>query len=183
MTALACAIEPQLLKTVGKLCTYPDSTFHETIRNLLEDWPEAPESHRYLLAHFYKDTVHMDLAEIEQCYTATFEVNPVCTPYISVYLFGQESFKRAEFMVGLLESYERIGLSKGTELPDHIGFILQALPDMPHDEQFEMVSYCLRSPLNLMEKSLTKTLNPYHHIIALACESIDILYPRENRHD
>jgi hypothetical protein len=54
----------------------------------------------------------------------TFDMQPVCYPYVGYQLFG-ESYKRGAFMAQLNEAYHAIGYSAGQELPDHLPVILR----------------------------------------------------------
>jgi len=66
------------------------------------------------------------LAQNEELYTVTFDMQPVCYPYVGYHLFG-ESYKRGAFMAQLNEAYHAFGYSAGDELPDHVPAILRFL--------------------------------------------------------
>jgi nitrate reductase delta subunit len=66
------------------------------------------------------------LAQNEELYTITFDMQPVCYPYVGYHLFG-ESYKRGAFMAQLNEAYHAFGYSAGDELPDHVPAILRFL--------------------------------------------------------
>jgi nitrate reductase delta subunit len=66
------------------------------------------------------------LARLEELYTSTFDMQPVCYPYVGYHLLG-ESYKRGMFMAQLNEGYHERGFSSGTELPDHVAVVLRFL--------------------------------------------------------
>jgi len=66
------------------------------------------------------------LAAQEELYTATFELKPLCFPYIGFQLFG-ETYKRGEFLAALSARYRESGYNVGPELPDHLGAVLRYL--------------------------------------------------------
>jgi nitrate reductase delta subunit len=65
-------------------------------------------------------------SQVEEVYTATFDLQPVCYPYVGYQLFG-ESKQRALFLVKLQECYRRHGYVTGGELPDHLSEVLRFL--------------------------------------------------------
>jgi Nitrate reductase delta subunit len=79
-----------------------------------------------LLEGFYNETERGTLEELEELYTTTFDMQPVCYPYVGYQLFG-ESYKRGAFMAQLNEAYHAFGYSGGLELPDHLSIILRFL--------------------------------------------------------
>jgi nitrate reductase molybdenum cofactor assembly chaperone NarJ/NarW len=65
-------------------------------------------------------------SRLEELYTATFDLQAVCSPYVGYHLFG-ESYKRGMFMARLKQGYREWGFSAGNELPDHVAAVLRFL--------------------------------------------------------
>lgn len=107
------------------------------------------------LEAFERAVVRKSFDELEDLYTRTFDLTPVCAPFLSVHLFGQESFRRARLMTGLEETYRKAGFERGTELPDHLGVVLQAAEVFPDDEWRELVERVLARPLARMKGALS----------------------------
>ena len=105
-----------------------------------------------------------DLAEI---YTSTFDLAPSCSPYLGVHLFGDENPDRARLMVGLRLAYQRIGMSEGDELPDHIANVL-AFAAQDSEERDELMQLVLLPALQKMSAILAPTSNPYRHAVSEA---------------
>lgn len=78
------------------------------------------------LEKFSAALAERSLAQNEEFYTVTFDMQPVCYPYAGYHLFG-ESYKRGAFMAQLNEAYHAFGYSAGDELPDHVPAILRFL--------------------------------------------------------
>ena len=76
-----------------------------------------------LLESFYHETEQRRLEQMQELYTTTFDMQPVCYPYLGYQLFG-ESYKRGAFMAQLNEAYHVVGYSAEQELPDHIAVVL-----------------------------------------------------------
>src|SRR5262245_39889159 len=61
-----------------------------------------------LLETFYHDMQERSLEKMQEIYTITFDMQPVCYPYVGYQLFG-ESYKRGSFMARLNEAYHEAG--------------------------------------------------------------------------
>jgi len=128
------------------------------------------------LGAFERAVARLDLEDLEDLYTRTFDLTPVCVPFLSVHLFGQESFRRARLMTGLEEAYQRAGFDRteaavgeGRELPDHVGVVLRAAEVFPPDEWRELVELAMAKPLARMAGALAPgggaRANPYRHLV------------------
>lgn len=116
------------------------------------------------LEAFERAAVRRSFDELEELYTRTFDLTPSCAPFLSVHLFGQESFRRARLMTGLEEAYRKAGFDRGTELPDHVAVVLQAAEAFPETEWAELVERVLARPLAKMKGALDAK-NPYRHLV------------------
>ena len=104
----------------------------------------------------------------QEHYVRTFDVTPKTSLYLSVHLFGEENFKRAELMAGFRSAYARAGRDVGPELPDHLSTVLRHNDCFDEEEWGELVRLCLSPSLPAMIRSLDTDENPY----ALALEGI-----------
>jgi nitrate reductase molybdenum cofactor assembly chaperone NarJ/NarW len=109
------------------------------------------------------------LGQMQELYTSTFDMQPVCYPYVGYQLFG-ESYKRGAFMARLNGAYHASGYSAETELPDHICVILRflGLEIARAEDDFgnALVREGLIPALEKMADVLKQTDNPYHHVVA-----------------
>lgn len=105
-------------------------------------------------------------ARIEEIYTRTFDLQPVCYPYAGYQLFG-ESYKRGAFMVKLKERYSAYGFSVENELPDHLPVILRFLSALPDRQQeAALVTECLVPVLTKMAGAFKGGGTPYGDVIS-----------------
>jgi nitrate reductase delta subunit len=102
---------------------------------------------------------------LEEVYTRTFLIAPSCVPYASVWLFGDESFRRGRLMAELREAFARERFDAGPELPDHVSVLLRFAPRLAADELDELVRYVLAGPVAAMTERLARTKNPYLHAL------------------
>jgi nitrate reductase delta subunit len=114
--------------------------------------------------------------EREELYTATFDVMPSCVPYVSVHLFGEENFKRGEFMAALQARYQQAGFNTGGELPDHLSLLLRFTAETDESERSELVEFCLLGPVKTMVGVLAAT-NPYRYLLEAILDILREAYP------
>ena len=141
-----------------------------------EDWDAALSIARRLLddsvppaadfvRRFEEATVHESADMRRERYAGTFDLSPVCVPYVSVHLFGDESFKRATLMGAFAEAYRRTGFDPGGELPDHVATILRFVPHLTDEEQQDLIACVLRPAVERMARPLFGSRNPYRHLL------------------
>jgi len=139
--------------------------------------PHAPA--REALAQFVAETEPLAPQRLEEIFARTFDLNPSCAPYLSVHLFGEESFKRAILMTGLAEAYSRAGYDRGTELPDHLAVVLRFAPQFAEGEWEDITRLCLPTPLVRMAALLDPPRNPHRHVVAALQAILRAEFPTE----
>lgn len=108
------------------LLEYPSSDTKKKAQRCLEQIrPVHPEASQKL-EKFIRAFEQFSLEQMRELYTTTFDMQPVCYPYVGYQLFG-ESYKRGAFMAQLNEAYRGFDYSAGQELPDHVSVILHFL--------------------------------------------------------
>ena len=117
------------------------------------------------LAAFRAEAGALGADALEDLYSRTFDLAPRCVPYLSVHLFGAESFKRAPLMTGLDDAYRRAGLDRGGELPDHLAVVLAFADAFAAEEWDELCTLCLPRPVAEMRADLAAAGNPYRHLL------------------
>jgi nitrate reductase delta subunit len=154
-----------LYEQLASLLDYPDERtagqLEACLPELRERFPEAAEAltgwRSYLCDH--------PVWSVEELYTHTFDVNPVCTLDVSYYLFG-EDYQRGLFLGQMRESLEAVGLQEGRELPDHLPVVLRWLARVYGSElHADMVSECVLPALRKMDESLADGTNPYRGVL------------------
>ncbi|MEA5115583.1 MAG: nitrate reductase molybdenum cofactor assembly chaperone [Geobacteraceae bacterium] len=115
------------------------------------------------LGQFREFVVTNSPAMLEELYTATFDLQPLCYRYVGYQLFGEE-YRRGLFMAGLREHYRACGFEAGDELPDQLCVILRFLAGRkPEAVEVELVSDCLIPSLEKMLTGFSTADNPYRH--------------------
>jgi nitrate reductase delta subunit len=150
----------------ASLLTYPQEYLWSQIKGdnqrLMIDDPEIAR----LIKQFQDLLKSTSITELEELYTSTFDVNPVCFPYPGFHLFG-ENFNRADFLVKLKQKYQEHGFTApDNELADHLPILLQFLSTLNYDDSLaqELLTDCLTPALEKMTEGF-KNDNPYAWII------------------
>ncbi len=170
MTTSVETLRRSAYEALGCLLEYPGVSFPKRLHDALKALSTYSSSARDALNAFQAETKTLPLEALQEQFTRSFDLSPVCPPYLSIHLFGGESFKRAELMVGLAEAYARAGFTCDSELPDHLGKVLQALPLLESDERSDLTTYVLLPAIEKMLAALEKANSPWRHVIHAARE-------------
>lgn len=102
---------------------------------------------------------------LEEIFTATFDLQAACAPYVGHHLFG-EGYKRRVFLAKLNALYAAFGFSAGSELPDHVAVVLRFLAAAGADEEAGVVREDgLRPALTKMIGAFGDSGNPYGKLL------------------
>ena len=154
------------IAALGPLFEYPDGRFQERYEEALAAATSVSEDAAEALRAFWASVAGLSTEYAEELYTRSFDLSPVCVPYVSVHVFGPENFKRAELMTGLASAYDRVGYDRGAELPDHIAVVLSGAPLFDAEEWSDLSNYVLAPALEKMRIALESANSPWRH---LAC--------------
>jgi nitrate reductase delta subunit len=136
------------------------------------EYPAATEA----LERFASGMAALTQDQREELYTATFDVSPACVLYVSIHLFGEENFKRGEFMAALHARYQSAGFSPKGELPDHLSVLLRFAAQTDEAERRELVEFCLLGPVGKMIAALGEA-NPYRSVLEAVRDTLTTAYP------
>lgn len=159
-----------LFDSFAALLEYPSAETAEQAWDCLEQlkptYLEAAEA----LEKFVRRLDQLSLEKMRELYTVTFDMQPVCYPYVGYQLFG-ESYKRGAFMAQLNEAYHAIDYSAGQELPDHLAVILRFLGLDSTNRAGEFSQALLTSGLTPALEKMLKVFNkdsenPYAELLS-----------------
>ena len=159
-----------LFDLFAALLEYPSAETMEQAQGCLEQLKPIHLESAEALEKFVRRLDQLSLEKIRELYTITFDMQPVCYPYVGYQLFG-ESYKRGAFMAQLNEAYHAIDYSAGQELPDHLAVILRFLGLDSTNRAGEFSQALLTSGLMpALEKMLNvfseNSENPYAELLA-----------------
>ncbi|MHB9025119.1 MAG: nitrate reductase molybdenum cofactor assembly chaperone [Armatimonadota bacterium] len=172
----------QIYRALGTLFDYPTDEYPAHILACREQLRSLHPAAARALEAFQQQMARLEPGEREELYTGTFDLAPVCVPYVSVHLFGAENYRRGELMARLNEEYASREFTCGPELPDHLGVLLRFLPSLSREEQRELIHYCLREPVQTMIGLLAKSANPYRHLLRAVQLALEAAASKEDSH-
>lgn len=99
---------------------------------------ENPEAEAFLgeFVAFVERTPHDTLEEI---FTATFDLNASCHPYVGYHMFG-EAYQRSALLLELKDRFRDYDFDPGIELPDHIAVLLRFMSICTEADQIEEIA-------------------------------------------
>lgn len=120
-------------ESFARILSYPWTGDRAEIETALTEvaaaYPEAGEA-LAPLRDFVRESSEQRLQEL---YTHTFEIHPVCYLDVGYVLFG-EDYKRGELLVHLNREHEKAENRCGTELADHLPNLLRLLAKIQASE-------------------------------------------------
>lgn len=149
----------------AELFSYPTADLAATVAAcsalLRKGYPESVSSLERFTGFLYAELP----ARVEEIYTAAFDLQPVCHPYVGYQLCG-ESQKRAFFLMQLQQLYRQYNFTAGEELPDHLATLLRFIASV--DDRIcceEIVGDGLLPAVERMLAQTELTTNPYIQLL------------------
>lgn len=147
-------------ETLASLFEYPEDRWFarvESARGTAND----PDS----FAKFIRGIEALPLSDLQELYTRTFDLNPVCALEIGYHLFG-ENYKRGEFLANLRETEAPFELGQEHQLPDFLPVLLRLITKLEDEElRGSLISECLIPAIEKMLVSLKDAENPYRYLL------------------
>ncbi len=158
-------IDPEGLRGFADILEYPRPGYAEMVREIAR----RPSMGGSIggsagdagLSRFADWASSVTLAETEEIYTATFDLEPLCSPHAGAHLFPDPA-ARSLFLAELASLYKRRGFIRGSELPDHLPVILRFLAaDAGSEEGREIISDAVIPAVSRMSVLLAEASSPY----------------------
>lgn len=121
---------------------------------------------------FRRKVKDLSIEKLQELYTQTFDLNPVCTLDIGYHLFG-ENYKRGELLAKLRETEAPYELGQANQLPDHLPVLLRLLAKLEDEElRRALIGEILIPALAKMLEALSQTENPYRDLIEVISNAL-----------
>ncbi|MHB1397908.1 MAG: nitrate reductase molybdenum cofactor assembly chaperone [Trichloromonadaceae bacterium] len=166
----ALTTQQTICRQFAELFSYPTAELSQTLASctalLREEQPSAAAS----LERFDDFLQTQTAARIEEVFTATFDLQPVCYPYVGYQLCG-ENQQRGMFLMQLNQLYRQHGFVAGVELPDHLSTLLRFIGTLaPQDCSRELIEEGLLPALAKILQGLDAGDHPYADLLlSLQC--------------
>lgn len=163
------AFETMAMKSIYEclagLLDYPDGDWRSLIGSFVEIAANERAENFDALASFREAVKNMSLSELQEVYTRTFDLSPVCTLDIGYHLFG-ENYKRGVFLANLRETEAPFDLGQEHQLPDYLPVLLRLLTKLDDEGlRSALVADCMIPALEKMLAKLSEGDNPYRYLL------------------
>ncbi|HAF14120.1 MAG TPA: hypothetical protein DCK93_12660 [Blastocatellia bacterium] len=146
---------------LANLLDYPGADWSRQIELMSAELTEEANA----FAQFRAGIANLSLAELQELYTRTFDLSPVCALEIGYHLFG-ENYKRGIFLANLRETEAPFDLGQEHQLPDYLPVLLRLLTKLADEELREsLIGECLLPALAKMLVAFGDGENPYRHLV------------------
>ncbi|HJW73552.1 MAG TPA: molecular chaperone TorD family protein [Geothrix sp.] len=95
----------------------------------------------------------LDLREVQELYTRSFDLNPECSLDIGWHLFG-ETYQRGQFMAMMRHHLQEHGIEEGKNLPDHLPNLLDLGMKLDTADAMDLVDDCILPTLEKLLPSM-----------------------------
>jgi nitrate reductase delta subunit len=150
-----------IYNTLVALLTYPEADYQQRIELSVH---VAPEECRGPLQQFAMEMRGLQTDELQELFTRTFDLSPICSLELGWHLFG-ENYERGLLLVRVREELRRHQLEESTELPDHLTHVLRLLGRMEHQAAADFVAACVLPALEKMLQAMRDKNNPFAHLL------------------
>ena len=164
--------EKHLFESLADILEYPTDDWNLRFEKCKELSLSTDQSASDYFSSFCLDIHEMSLLEMQEMYTRTFDLSPVCALEVGYHLFG-EDYKRGQFLANLRETENPYDLGQEHQLPDYLPVLLRLLGQLEDDElRASLIGYCLIPGLKKMNEAFDKKKNPYGNAIKFLAETL-----------
>jgi nitrate reductase delta subunit len=161
-----------LLKLLSLCLAYPDAGALEALPEMEAAAAGLRDSRsRERLAHFMALVKAQPLLQLQEHYTAVFDLSPSASLNLTYHLMGDRE-DRGRSLVELLEVYRQAGFEPAVnELPDFLPLMLEFLAASSPAEPHPLILRCLAA-MPAVAGHLRKAGSPYAVPLELLCEAL-----------
>ena len=146
-------------RELGELFEYPANDWRAHVRACTDLEVSVP------FTHFREAVASLSLSDLQELYTRTFDLNPVCALEIGYHLFG-ENYKRGEFLANLRQTEAPFQLGQEKQLPDYLPVLLRLITQLQDEELLNaLIAECLVPAVGKMIKAVNGDQNPYRYLL------------------
>jgi len=162
----------QLFEVLANSLEYPGDNWNTSVDHCGQ-WLtiQAPDVAAHFIS-FRRKVGELSIEKMQELYTQTFDLNPVCTLDVGYHVFG-ENYKRGELLAKLRETEAPFELGQANQLPDHLPLLLRLLSRLEDEElRLALIGEILIPALNKMIEALSQTDNPYRDLIVVINDAL-----------
>ena len=169
----------QPYESFARIFSYPWSGERTEVAAALESVADTCPEEAETIAPLRSFVAESSEQRLQELYTHTFEIHPLCYLDVGYVLFG-EDYKRGQFLVHLNREHEKAQNLCGTELPDHLPNLLRLLPKLRDEALAAELSRVFVIPaLEKMLPSFKEKGNVYGGALQALSRFLQKAYPGE----
>lgn len=135
---------------------YPHAEIDPRVEACIEGLESENAECAALLRKFQIAIAQKSVGELQELYTATFDMRPDCTPALGYHLFGDD-VRRSFFLIQLRDRLAARHIDPGVELPDHLSLVLRLMDSSGDGEDSDtLAADCLVPALTRMTQALSR---------------------------
>ena len=147
--------------SLALLLTYPAEDYQQRIQEAVQ---MVPLECRTDLEQFAEGVRRFSTNELDELFTRTFDLNPLCSLEMGWHLFG-ENYERGLVLVRMREQLRLHGLPESTELPDHLTHVLRLVSRMEWSAGADFAGACVLPALEKMLQAMNGKNNPFEWVL------------------
>lgn len=163
-------------ESLAALFSYPDEEFHLHAEECLRAMDGEPAEAAAQLREFCAATQGLTTEELQELFTRTFDLNPMCTLEIGWQLYG-EDYQRGEFLVKMRQQLREHDLRESGELPDHLSHALTLLGKLDADDAAGFATRYLLPAIDKMRGAWRENRNAFAALLESAFALLKSRYP------
>lgn len=176
-----------VLDRLGSILAYPRDGYRTSVDECRKLLASGDSEAAVAIDSFSEAIADLDATELEELYTRSFDLNPVCTLEVGWHIYG-EQYRRGRFLVQARELLSHVGIDEQGELPDHLMSLLPAVARLEPDHAATFAGTYLVPAVNKMLAGLADKANPYEQVLSatqqilqsFAAETTQVVGPFED---
>ncbi len=161
---------------LAALFNYPGEAFRLHTEECLRAMDGGPAEAEAKLRDFCAATEGLTTEELQELFTRTFDLNPLCTLEIGWQLYG-EDYQRGELLVKMRQQLREYDLRESGELPDHLSHALMLLGKLEPEEAAEFATSYLLPAIDRMRGAWRENRNAFAALLESAFALLKSRYP------
>ncbi len=132
------------------------------------------------LAAFARAIEGRSVAELQELFTRTFDLNPLAALEVGWHLYG-EDYERGAFLVRMRERLRRHEIDEAGELPDHLASLVVLLARLPAGEAAELAATAVGPAVERMLPPLEAVGNTFAPLLKAVWGLVTACAPQRTR--
>ncbi len=151
---------------LARLLEYPTASFTTRLEECQSTASGMAPDVAAGLERFAVAVRHLSMAQLQELYAETFDMNSSCTLDVGWHLFG-DRFERGGFLSDLRPELLAAGIAERAELPDYLPHLL-ILMERAAPARAAALAQQIRPAVEKIEAALHACGSPYEHLVRSA---------------